>query len=114
MNKSFNIALKPIVLLALVLAPFSASHAQGPYEAQISSIQATKLGRSDNTVFLNIDVTGSNCAGTNNFNRFTITSEEQQSLILLAAGLNKPVTIFGTGTCNSLNVETISAVRVSP
>jgi len=92
----------------------STAHASGPYTSEIASVQVTELGLSTNTVFLKSDVTDSPCASTNQHNRFTIDTEEKQAVIFVAAAQNKPITIFGTGTCSGSGIEAISAVRFNP
>ncbi len=88
--------------------------ASGPYIAKIERLQATSVGHPYNTIFLAIDITDSPCSSTNSFNRFTITSDAQQSVILAALMADKTITLYGTGSCNGSDIETISNIRISP
>ena len=86
----------------------------GPYVAKIDYLQTTDVGDKHNTVFLLLDITDSPCASTNQHNRFTITNNVQHSTILSALMANKEITIHGTCTCNSSDIENIGNVRIRP
>jgi hypothetical protein len=98
----------------MVCSIVSNAWATGPYTARISTLQVTDVGSSFNNVFLQLDITNSPCASTNQHNRFTIRNNAQQSVVLAAVMADKPITIFGTGACNSGGNEEIQEVRVSP
>ncbi len=88
--------------------------ATGPYTSKIKTLQATSIGHPYNSVHLELDVNNSPCSGTNSYNRFTITSNAQYSTILAALMAGKDITIYGTGACNTVNIETVGDVRISP
>lgn len=106
-----NVLLFAALLTTFIVATVSAS---GPYTSEILPVQSTKLSSPYNVVFLKLDISDSPCGGTNQFNRFHINSEEQQTAIFLAAAQGKQISIFGTGTCNVGDIELISAVRYIP
>ena len=105
---------KAILVLFGVFLSCYAYASTGPYVSTINTLQVLDIGHSYTTVHLTKDVTDSPCSSTNQFNRFTITSNAQLSLILAALMANKTIRVYGTGACNSVNIENISDVRVSP
>ena len=108
-----KISINTKFVITVVLTFFSTmTQATGPYVSEINFIQATKMGHSYNTVHLKNNITNSPCTSTNQFNRFNITSEVQQSVILSALLSEKVITIYGTGSCNGANIETIGDVRI--
>lgn len=108
--------IKSLLLFITLFSTFSSAavYASGPYTSEILSVQSTKLSSLYNVVFLKSDITDSPCSSTKQFNRFHIGSEEQQAAIFLATAQGKLISIFGTGTCNTANIELISAVRYIP
>jgi hypothetical protein len=102
------------ILLLGAMFYASPSWATGPYEAYVDRLQATDVGNPYNTVFLTLNITNSPCTSTNDYDRFTITSKVQYATLLAAVMANKKVRIFGTGVCNTADVEDISNVQIFP
>lgn len=86
--------------------------ATGPYEAYIDYVQTTDVGNPYNTVFVQMNISNSPCSSTNEHDRFTITSKAQHAALLAAVMAGKKVKVFGTGICNSANIEDISNVQI--
>lgn len=103
-----------LFILLIFLANIANAAGTGPYVSKINYLQTTDMGDNYNTVFLLLDITDSPCASTNLHNRFTITNNLQHSTILSAVMANKEITIRGTGTCNSSDIEDISNIRIKP
>ena len=94
----------------LTAAPFA--NATGPYTAYVTRIQATDVGNAYNTVFLDLDIAISPCTSTNDYDRYTITSDTQYATILAAFLTGRQIRVTGTGACNSANIEEISNVQI--
>lgn len=99
--------------LILLLASDIAA-ATGPYTSAIKVMQITSIDHPYNTVHLVIDVSDSPCTSTNQHDRFHVQNSLQHSGLLAALMAGKPVTIYGTGSCNSVGIETIGDVRIGP
>lgn len=108
MNK--RIAWAAAALCSMSFAPLA--WATGPYEAYIDYVQTTDVGNPYNTVFLQMNISNSPCLSTNEHDRFTITTKVQQAALLAAVMGGKKVRIFGTGACNSADIEEISNVQL--
>jgi hypothetical protein len=98
--------------LALLLAFTPPANASGPYTAYIKLIQATDVGNVYTAVALDLDITISPCTSTNQYDRYTITSNTQYATILAAFVSGRQITINGTGACNSGDIEDISSVVI--
>lgn len=98
--------------LAILLTWAPLANASGPYTANIKLIQATDVGNAYNTVYLDLDITISPCTSTNDYDRYTITTNAQHATILAAFLAGRQIKFMGTGACNSGNIEEISYVQI--
>jgi hypothetical protein len=101
------------LLIFLFLMSSSVLAATGPYESKIKLIQATEMGNPYNTVWLQLNVTDSPCPSTNQYDRFTIANDVQESVLLAALMGGKTVKIYGAGTCVG-DVEQINHLQIFP
>lgn len=103
-----------IIAFGILIISLPSLAQTGPFTATIDWLQIKDIGNPYNTVALNLDITNSPCANTNSGNRFEVLNNAQQSTVLAAVMANKEIKIFGTGTCNTANIEKISAIRIEP
>lgn len=105
---------RAFIILCVVSAANANADQTGPFTSTIKQLQVKDIGNPYNTVFLDIDITNSPCSSTNQSDRFTVLNSAQQGTVLAAVMSKREVTIYGKGTCNTGNIEDISAIIIKP
>ena len=103
-----------IAAIALILAS-NFANAGGPYVSKVETVSIAAEGSAYTAVFLDLDITNSPCSSTNQHDRFTLISDGQISVVLLAVATDSDVTVYSNGVCDTgSNIEEASSIRIAP